>query len=329
MRRMITHAGLAASSQPESAHRVAAVRAFNRFYTQRIGVLADGYLGSGFSLTQARVLYELAHRQQPTASEIGRDLGLDAGYLSRIVRGFAQRGLLETAPSPRDGRQRLLSLSPRGRAVFATLEAASRQQIGAALVDLSGPDQDRLVAAMATVTQLLTAPGERQAAIALRPPRVGDLGWVVQRHGELYAAEYGWDETFEALVAEIVANFARDHDPARERCWIAERDGERVGSIFLVTHPEREGVAKLRLLLVEPSARGHGIGRRLVDACVRFAWEAGYHTVTLWTNSVLVSAGRIYEAAGFRLVQEAPHHSFGHDLVEQTWELHVGDGVVG
>ena len=304
-------------TEPEK--RVEAVRRFNRVYTQRIGVLRDGYLGSEFSLTQVRVLYELAHRQQPTASEIGRDLGLDAGYLSRIVRGFARRGLLETTPATGDGRQRLLSLTAgaaRSSRRWRRHRAADRGRAGRAI----RPEQGRLVAAMATITALLDAPADRRA-----PSRAAAAGG---RHGlgraaarRALRAEYGWDETFEALVAEIVAGFARGVDPERERCWIAERDGQRVGSIFLVQHPERAGVAKLRLLLVEPAARGLGVGRRLVDECVRFAREAGYHTITLWTNSVLVSARRIYEAAGFRLVHEEPHHSFGHDLVEQTWEL--------
>jgi DNA-binding MarR family transcriptional regulator/GNAT superfamily N-acetyltransferase len=305
------------------------VRAFNRFHTRRIGALERGYLASPFSLAEARVLYELAHRAQPTAAEIAADLDLDPGYLSRILRGFARAGLLEKHPSPRDSRQRLLSLTDRGRAAFTPLDTASRAQIAAVLADLSPAEQRLLVHAMQTVSGLLGGPGPHAEPYLLRPHGPGDMGWVVARHGALYAAEYGWDATFEALVAEIVAGFLRNFDPARERCWIAERNGENVGSVFLMKHPEREGVARLRLLLVEPSARGLGIGRRLVEECTRFARQTGYSAITLWTNDVLVSARRIYEAAGYRLVHEAPHYSFGHDLVEQTWELEVSGSPGG
>lgn len=301
---------------------VAAVRAFNRFYTRRIGVLEDGYLESPFSLVQARVLYELAQSTAPTATEIATDLGLDTGYLSRILRGFERSGLVEKTPSASDGRQKLLSLTARGREVFAPLDRRSRAETEAMLTRLSDTEQRRLVGAMSAITRLLD--DENSAApYLLRPHAPGDMGWVVQRHGILYAEEYGWDETFEALVAEIVAGFIRHFNPKRERCWIAERDGKNVGSVFLMAHPEREGVAQLRLLLVEPSARGLGIGRRLVEECTRFARQTGYHTITLWTNDVLISARRIYEAAGFQLVHEEPHHSFGHDLVGQTWERRV------
>jgi DNA-binding MarR family transcriptional regulator/GNAT superfamily N-acetyltransferase len=299
--------------------RVAAVRRFNRFYTRQIGLLREGYLASPFSLTEVRVLYELAHREQTTASELGRELGLDPGYLSRILRGFETRGLIAKAPSPSDGRQQLLRLTSRGWEAFAPLQARSREDIGAVLSRLSPTEQDRLVAAMGTIEGLLGERSEPKVPYLLRPPRPGDLGWVVHRHGLLYAQEYGWDERFEALVAGIVAQFVERHDPARERCWIAERDGEVVGSVFLVR--QSETVAKLRLLLVEPSARGLGIGARLVDECVRFARSVGYRTITLWTNDVLHAARRIYERAGFRLVGEEPHHSFGRDLVGQTWEL--------
>ncbi len=305
------------------------VRAFNRFYTRHIGVLEQGYLESPFSLAEARVLYELAHRPKPTAAEIAADLDLDPGYLSRILRGFARAGLLEKHPSPRDSRQRLLSLTDRGRAAFAPLDTASRAQIAAVLAELAPAERRRLVEAMRAVSGLLGDPGQRAEPYLLRPHGPGDMGWVVARHGALYAQEYGWDATFEALVAEIVAGFLRNFDPARERCWIAERNGENVGSVFLMKHPQREGVARLRLLLVEPSARGLGIGRRLVEECTRFARQTGYQAITLWTNDVLVSARRIYEAAGYRLVHEAPHRSFGHDLVEQTWELPLGGRVIG
>ena len=311
----------------ELARRVEAVRAFNRLYTQRIGILAEGYLDSPFSLAQVRVLYELAHRQEPTAAVLARDLDLDPGYLSRLLRGFERAALIAKRPSPSDGRERLLSLTPAGRAAFAPLEDASRRRVAALLESLSVPEQRRLVESLDLTGRLLHGERPDREPYLLRPHRPGDLGWIVQRHGAIYAEEYGWDETFEALVAEIVAHFLRNDDPRRERCWIAERNGENVGSVLLVRHPEREGVAKLRLLLVEPAARGLGIGRRLVDECTRFARQAGYHTITLWTNSVLVSAIRIYQGAGYRLVQEEPHHSFGHDLVSQTWELTLsGEG---
>jgi DNA-binding MarR family transcriptional regulator/GNAT superfamily N-acetyltransferase len=322
---MVRSSDLATVSPGEdpSVGRVDAVRAFNRFYTRRIGVLEEGYLASPFSLVQARVLYELAHRSQPTATEIASDLGLDTGYLSRILRSFERTGLVEKRPSPRDGRQRLLSLTARGREAFAPLDTRSRTETEAMLSNLSPVAQLRLIEAMEVITKLLDNEMNGTATYLLRPHRPGDMGWVVQQHGVLYAEEYGWDETFEALVAEIVAGFIRRFDPERERCWIVERDGANVGSVFLMAHREREGVSQLRLLLVEPSARGLGLGRRLVDECTRFARQVGYHTVTLWTNDVLTSARRIYEATGFHLVHEEPHHSFGHDLVGQTWEMRV------
>lgn len=309
------------------SERITAMRRFNRFYTQKIGVLREGLLASPFSLTEARVIYELANRSKPTSTELARDLQIDPGYLSRILRDFERQGLMRREPSSTDGRQQLLVLTPAGAAAFAQLNASSADEIGALLGTLVEADQQRLLTAMRTIEGLL---GERQdeQPYTLRPHRPGDMGWVVHRHGALYAQEYGWDERFEALVAEIVAHFIERFDPARERCWIAERHGANVGSVFLVKHPEREGVARLRLLLVEPSARGLGIGRRLVEECTRFARQTGYHAITLWTNDVLVSARRIYEAAGYRLVHQAPHHGFGHDLVEQTWELTLGDEVV-
>jgi DNA-binding MarR family transcriptional regulator/GNAT superfamily N-acetyltransferase len=303
----------------ELAQGVEAVRRFNRFYTRQIGVLEEGLLRSPFSLAEARVLYELAHRDQPTAAELCQELGLDAGYLSRILRGFARRGLIEKRPSATDGRQSLLALSADGRAAFGLLERAARDQIGALLEPLSGDGQGRLLQAMRTIETLLGAAPEPKVPYLLRSHQPGDLGWIVHRHGFLYAEEYGFDEQFEALVAEIVAQFARHHDPRRERCWIAERDGAPVGSVMLVRHSDE--VAKLRLLLVEPAARGLGIGARLVEECERFARRAGYRKVTLWTNSVLHAARRIYEQAGYRLVHEEVHHSFGHDLIGETWEL--------
>jgi DNA-binding MarR family transcriptional regulator/predicted N-acetyltransferase YhbS len=298
--------------------RVEAVRQFNRFYTRRIGVLEEGLHGSSFSLAEARVLYELAQRRLPAASELARDLGMDAGYLSRILRGFERRGLLERSPSPADGRQSLLALTEAGHAAFAPLNAGSRQEVAGLLAPLSGAEQQRLTEAMAVIERLLGR-SQEGAGFILRAHQPGDMGWVVQRHGELYASEYGWDERFEALVASIVAAFITNYDPRRERCWIAERNGAPVGSAFLVR--KSESVAQLRLLIVEPSARGLGIGRRLVDECERFARQAGYTTITLWTNSVLSAARRIYEAAGYRLVASEPHRSFGRDLVGETWEL--------
>jgi DNA-binding MarR family transcriptional regulator/GNAT superfamily N-acetyltransferase len=296
------------------------VRRFNRFYTRQIGVLDEGMLASPYSLTEVRVLYELAHRDQPTASAVGKALGLDAGYLSRILRGFQQRGLIESRPSPDDARQNLLRLSGEGRQVFGALDARSRDDVGAMLGRLPAADQGRLVGAMHAVETLLGAEPEPapKAAYVLRPHQSGDMGWIVHRHGVLYAHEHGFDERFEALVAEIVAKFIRELDPARERCWIAERDGEFAGCVFLVK--DSAEVAKLRLLLVEPSARGLGIGRRLVDECLRFARRAGYRKITLWTNDTLHAARRIYERAGFQLVDQQPHRSWGPEAVGQNWE---------
>ena len=299
--------------------RIAAIRRFDRFYTRQIGVLAEGYLESDFSLTEARVLYELAHRDRPTATEIARDLGLDAGYLSRILRSFKGRGLIHKELSGVDARQRFLSLTERGRRVLAPLDARARERIGAMLRGLSTEEQDRLVNAMTSIERLVDRRPEPPASCVIRPHRPGDMGWVVHRHGVLYAREYGWDERFEALVAGIVAKFIQHHDARRERCWIAEQDGEIVGSVLLVKGSPT--AAKLRLLLVEPRARGLGLGTRLVDECVGFARQTGYRKIVLWTNSVLEAARRIYERAGFRVVHREPHHSFGHDLVGETWEL--------
>jgi DNA-binding MarR family transcriptional regulator/N-acetylglutamate synthase-like GNAT family acetyltransferase len=298
---------------------IEAVRHFNRFYTRQIGLLTEGLVNSPFSLTEARVLYELAHREQPTATELGNDLGLDLGYLSRILRGFQTAGLIAKSAAPTDARQSLITLTDQGRAAFAKLEESTRHQIQGLLSTLTAADQNRLVNAMRTIEAVLAPQPERQRPYLLRPPEPGDMGWVVARHGALYAQEYGWDAQFEALVAEIVAHFLRNYDPARERCWIAERDGENIGSVFLVK--QSETVAKLRLLLVEPKARGLGVGSRLVEECVRCARQCGYERITLWTNSVLTAARRIYERAGFQLVVAEAHHSFGHDLVGETWEL--------
>jgi DNA-binding MarR family transcriptional regulator/N-acetylglutamate synthase-like GNAT family acetyltransferase len=301
--------------------RVAAVRQFNRFYTQKIGVLNEGLLRSPFSLTEARVLYELAHRRRPTAAALCRDLGLDPGYLSRILRSFAKAGLVERTRSGDDRRQRLLTLTAKGRAAFAPLDKRSRREIGDLLKGLSADGQRRLVGAMHTVEGLLGARPDGNPAYRLRAHQPGDMGWVVHRHGALYAQEYGWDDRFEALVADIVARFIRNFDPKTERCWIAERDGDIVGSVFLVR--KSTTVAKLRLLLVEPTARGLGIGARMVDECIAFARAAGYRKIALWTNGNLHAARRLYERAGFRKVHSEPHHSFGHDLVGETWELRL------
>ncbi|MGH7446993.1 MAG: bifunctional helix-turn-helix transcriptional regulator/GNAT family N-acetyltransferase [Longimicrobiales bacterium] len=303
------------------AHRIEAVRRFNRFYTRQIGLLEEGVLKSPFTLGEGRVIYELAHHEATTATHLGQELGLDAGYLSRILRGLQERGVIEKTASETDRRQYRLSLTAQGAEAFAGLNAASQREIDAILSELADEDQDRLIHAMHTIEGLLGARPEHRVPYILRPHQSGDMGWVVHRHGVLYNREYGWDEGMEALVAEIVAAFIRNYDPRCERCWIAEKEGENVGSVFIVKHPEREGVARLRLLLVEPSARGLGIGRRLTQECTRFARQAGYDTITLWTNSVLHAAIRIYEQEGYRLVHEEAHHSFGQDLVGQTWEL--------
>ncbi|OLC08104.1 MAG: MarR family transcriptional regulator [Gemmatimonadetes bacterium 13_1_40CM_70_11] len=301
------------------AHRVAAVRRFNRFYTKQIGLLQEHLLRSPFSLTEARIIYELAHHEETTATTLGAELGLDAGYVSRILRAFEKRGLIRKQHSKTDGRQTLLRLSARGEDAFAALNADSHHDIATMLRALPSDGQSRMLDAMHAIEDVLGARPERTTPYILRPHRSGDMGWVVERHGVLYAQEYGWDETFEALVAEIVARFIRRFDPGRERCWIAERDGENVGSVFLVK--KSPTVGQLRLLLVEPSARGLGIGFRLVEECTGFAREVGYRKIVLWTNSVLHAARRIYERVGYRLTAEDPHHSFGHDLVGQTWEL--------
>jgi DNA-binding MarR family transcriptional regulator/GNAT superfamily N-acetyltransferase len=305
----------------DAIQRIEAVRRFNRFYTRQIGLLEEGLLRTPYTLTEGRVVYELAHHEETTATHLGEELGLDGGYLSRVVRGLQERGVLERRSSPADRRQYLLTLTEAGQAAFAQLNAASRSEVRAMLSGLSEVDQQRLIQAMHTIEGVLGARPEHGVPYILRPHESGDMGWVVQRHGVLYNQEYGWDEQFEGLVAEIVATFIRNFDAKRERCWIAEKDGENVGSVFLVRHAEREGVAKLRLLLVEPAARGLGIGRRLVQECTRFARQARYRAITLWTNSVLIAARGIYEREGYRLVDEQPHHSFGHDLIGQTWEL--------
>jgi DNA-binding MarR family transcriptional regulator/GNAT superfamily N-acetyltransferase len=294
------------------------LRAFNRFYTRHLGVLQRGFLGTRFSLTEARILYELAHAEGETASRLGARVGLDAGYLSRILSRLEGERLLERPRSRADRRQRPLRLTGRGRRAAAVLERRSQRQALDSLRGLTPARQAELVRAMQTVQGLL-GPRPPDRLFVLRDPRPGDLGWVVQRHGGLYAEEQGWDQTFEGLVAGIVAEYLAPHDRTGERGWIAERDGENVGCIFLVRRSPQVG--QLRMLLVEPSARGHGLGRRLVDECVREARRAGYRKLMLWTNGALKEAAHLYREAGFRLVAEERQRHFGHDQVEQTWEL--------
>jgi DNA-binding MarR family transcriptional regulator/GNAT superfamily N-acetyltransferase len=305
---------------PTLDRHVAAVRHFNRFYTRLIGVLEEGQVASSHSLTELRVLYELAHRDDPVAADLASDLGIDAGYLSRIIKKFARAGLVAKVASATDGRRQRLRLTEDGHAAFAPLERATERQIATLIAPLDASGQERLVAAMATIEGLL-GQGRPPAPYVLRPHRPGDMGWVVHRQAVLYAREYGWDETFEALVAEIAAKFITDFDPKRERCWIAERDDEVLGAVFVVAASDEE--AKLRLLYVEPEARGLGIGRRLVEECVRFARDTGYRRLGLWTNDVLVAARHIYQSGGFRLVRSEAHHSFGKDLVGEFWELEL------
>jgi DNA-binding MarR family transcriptional regulator len=305
--------------KPRTDPRVATIRRFNRFYTRQIGVLNESYLGSPYSLTEGRVLYELAHDERPTATAICAALDLDPGYLSRILRAFRKARLVRTERSAFDGRETLLSLTPRGRKVIASLDAGSSKEVAARLRSVPEPGKGRLVAAMKTIEELLAPEAVQKEPYILRPHHVGDMGWIVHRQGALYAQEYGWDERYEALAAKIVAKFIEHFDSRRERCWIAERNGEIVGSVFLVKHSRT--IAKLRLLYVEPSARGLGIGARLVSECVRFARQAGYKKITLWTQSNLHAARRIYKSQGFRVGTKKRHHSFGHDLVAETWDL--------
>lgn len=298
--------------------RAERIRQFNRFYTRRIGVLHEHLLDSEFSLTEARILYELAHRPSLTSADLCRELNLNAGYVSRVIAGFQKKGLIAKTRSQADARATQLALTEKGRATFQPLNDASRHEVMAMLERLSAPEQQQLVGAMVQIQGLL---GETAPGYVLRDPQPGDMGWIVHRQTVLYAQEYGWNTEFEALVADLVAKYLREFDPRWDRCWIAEKDGKAVGSAFVVKH--EEGVAKLRMLYVEASTRGLGIGHRLVDECLRFARAAGYRRMVLWTNSVLTDARRIYEKAGFQLVEEEPHHSFGKDLVGQTWALEL------
>jgi DNA-binding MarR family transcriptional regulator/GNAT superfamily N-acetyltransferase len=307
--------------------RTAAIRRFNRFYTRRIGVLHEKLADTRFSLTESRLLWELAHRGRTTAAELARDLDLDPGYLSRLLRALKEQKLIRSERSASDARHLHLSLSAAGRRAFAPLDRQSEADVAALLAALPEGEQQSLLRAMAEIELLL---GERQRAAVpwlLRAPQPGDIGWVVERHGRLYADEYGWDTRFEALVARIAADFVDRFDAGREACWIAERDGVNVGCVFLVQARDDasgavvDGSAQLRMLLVEPAARGLGIGARLVDECERFARAKGYRRIVLWTNSVLLAARAIYAKAGYRLVASEAHESFGHSLVGETWEL--------
>jgi DNA-binding MarR family transcriptional regulator/GNAT superfamily N-acetyltransferase len=321
MARMATTQAATAGSNADGKARVEAIRRFNRFYTRKIGVLQEGFLGSAFSLTQGRVLYEIAHREKPTAAAVGAELGLDAGYLSRVLRGFKKDGLIRTERSEADGRETLLSLTARGKKAIAKLDQRSNEDVTARLRGVAEADQLRLVGAMNEIESVLAPRAAESEPYILRPHQPGDMGWVVSRQGLLYVEEYGWDEQYEALAAKIAANFIEKFDARRERCWIAERKGEIVGAVFLVKHSKT--VAKLRLLHVESSARGLGIGKRLVDECVQFARRVGYKKITLWTQSILLAARAIYKQAGFRCVARKRHHSFGKDLVAETWELRL------
>ena len=303
---------------------IAAVRRFNRFYTRQIGVLRKTYLDSPYSLGEMRVLYELAQGDRLTASDIGRALELDAGYLSRLLRNFEKRGLISRQTSAKDARQSHLALTARGRKMFTQMEQRSQQKAGAMLDELDTAQQDRTVAAMQTIETLLTAAedanSETKPSCLLREPQTGDFGWAVSRHAELYAQEYGWTDPFEGLCAQIVADFVNNFDPTHERCWIAEMNGENAGCVMLVKD-DQPGVARLRLLLVDPKARGLGLGARLVDECVQFARGVRYTKITLWTHSVLAAARHVYEHAGFTLTSSEPRHAWGKDVVAEYWDM--------
>jgi DNA-binding MarR family transcriptional regulator/N-acetylglutamate synthase-like GNAT family acetyltransferase len=314
------NAPMATMSAPGVDRSVRDVRRFNRFYTRQIGLLQEGVLQSPFSLTEVRALYEIAHRPHVTATAISSELGLDPGYLSRILGKFERKGLIERMPSETDGRQIRLALTSRGQKVFSPLNARQNEEVAAMLDKLPLSKQQRLLEAMRTIETVLGPKTQPRNLFLLRTHQPGDMGWVVHRHGVIYAQEYRYDERFEALVAEIVAEFIQKCDPKRERCWIAEVDGDIAGSVFLVQ--KSKAIAKLRLLVVEPWARGMGIGRRLVNECIRFARQVGYRRIILWTQSELSAARHLYEEAGFQLVKQEPHRSWGRDdLVAETWEL--------
>ena len=306
---------------PAAAQRIAAVRRFNRFYTRQIGVLRKGYLDSPFSLGEGRVLYEIAQGESLTASDIARALDLDAGYLSRLLRSFEKRGLIERKTSEQDARQSHLALTARGRRIFAPLETRSQQQAGAMLGKLKPNEQVQLVASMDSIETLLNGSTPMSGKPILRGPKPGDFGWIVTRHAELYRQEYGWTEPFEGLCAQIVADFVNKFDPKKERAWIAELNGENVGSIMLAK--DTVDVARIRLLLVDPKARGHGLGERLTAESIRFARAAGYKKITLWTHSILTAARHIYRKAGFKLMRSEKHKSWGKPVVSEHWDLEL------
>jgi DNA-binding MarR family transcriptional regulator/GNAT superfamily N-acetyltransferase len=318
---MLLSTVLKASMAESGIHKqVNAIRAFNRFYTRKIGVL-DGMASSPFSLAEARVLYELENRRQPTATDIRKELGLDAGYMSRMLRNFERRKLVTRERSKTDERQRFLSLTSKGRSAFAPLDARSNRDVAAMLEDLSPTEREQLVDSVHSVRRLLGDIAEAKTSYLLRSHQPGDMGWIVHRQAILYADEYGWDGTYEALAADIVAQFIKNYDPKREHAWVAEKDGERVGAVFVAKGSDQ--IVRLRLLHVERQARGLGIGTRLVEECIRFARQAGYQKMTLWTQSILLGARHIYKKAGFEVVQEEKHRSFGKDLTAETWELNL------
>jgi DNA-binding MarR family transcriptional regulator/GNAT superfamily N-acetyltransferase len=299
--------------------QIATVRGFSRFYTSKLGIIEPKLLDSPFTLQEARIIYEIAQHAECTATDLVRSLGLDAGFLSRTLQGLQRRQIVARKPSKADRRANELVLTAKGRAAFAELDGKSRSEVAALLSGLDDTERARVVGAMTAIEETLQPAAQKTAAFLLRSHRPGDIGWVVSRHGAIYAQEYGWDTSFEALVAEIGGQFLRDFDAKREHCWIAEVSGEPVGSIFLVKGTDE--VAKLRLLLVEKKARGLGVGRALVEQCIRFARDSGYSSITLWTQSILVAARGIYARAGFELVKEEKHHSFGVDLVGETWDM--------
>ena len=300
-------------------HRISAVRRFNRFYTRQIGVLRRTYLGSPYSLAEMRVLYEIAKGAR-TATDIGRTLDLDAGYLSRVLRNFEKAGLMSRKPSPDDARQSHVALTAKGTKTFAPYEKRSQDDVARMLATLNPADQTKLTQAMATIEQLLGEETKAKPSVILRAPRHGDFGWMVARHAQVYADEYGWGDPFEGLCAQIVADYVNNYDPKTERCWIAEVNGENAGCVMLVKDKE-PGTARIRLLLVDPIGRGLGLGTQLTDACVQFAREAGYKKITLWTHSILTAARHIYEKAGFTLTSSVPRHTWGKDVVAEFWDL--------
>jgi DNA-binding MarR family transcriptional regulator/GNAT superfamily N-acetyltransferase len=302
---------------------IAAFRHFNRFYTRLLGLFGNSYVSSRFSLTEGRVLFELAVRGKSRATDLAADLSLDAGYLSRILRSFEEKRLVSRSPSPDDARNAVLRLTRKGKTAFADLDQRSALQARGVLEPLTPATRASLLRSIHLLEETLDPQREMRAPFVLRPHRPGDMGWVIARNGALYAQEYGWDQSYEVLAARICADFIDHFDPQRERCWIAERNGEPLGCIFCVRHPDREDTAKLRLLLVEPAARGLGLGKALVNECVQFARSCGYKRITLWTQDILKAAHYLYEQAGFHLASEEPHHSFGKDLVAQTWDLEL------